>query len=34
MDFAMDFVFLAGIILFFVLMAGVAFGCARLGGGK
>jgi hypothetical protein len=27
----MDFVYIAGIVLFFALMAGLAFGCARLG---
>jgi hypothetical protein len=29
-----DFIYLAGIVLFFALMAGLAFGCARLGGAK
>jgi hypothetical protein len=28
----MDFIYLAGIGLFFGLMAGLAFGCAALGG--
>ncbi len=30
----MDLVYLAGIGLFFVLMIGLAAGCARLGGAK
>jgi hypothetical protein len=30
----MDVVYLAGIGLFFVLMLGLAAGCARLGGAK
>lgn len=30
----MDLVYLAGIGLFFVLMVGLATGCARRGGGK
>jgi hypothetical protein len=28
----MDFIYLAGIALFFALMAGLAVGCAKLGG--
>lgn len=28
----MDIVYLAGIVLFFALTAGLALGCARLGG--
>ena len=30
----MDFIYLAGIVLFFAAMAGLAFGCASLGGAK
>ena len=30
----MDFFYLAGIIVFFALVAGLAIGCGRLGGGK
>ena len=30
----MDLVYLAGIALFFALLAGMAAGCARLGGAK
>lgn len=30
----MDITYLAGIVLFFVLMAGLAIVCDRLGGGK
>jgi hypothetical protein len=30
----MDLYFLAGIILFFALMAAMAVGCAKLGGAK
>jgi hypothetical protein len=30
----MDLIYLAGIALFFALTAGLAFGCARLGGAK
>ena len=30
----MDLVYLAGIALFFGLMAGLAFGCAKLGGSR
>jgi hypothetical protein len=30
----MDLIYLAGIGLFFVLMAGLAVGCAKLGGAK
>ncbi len=30
----MDFYYLAGIVLFFVLMAGLAIVCDRLGGAK
>ena len=30
----MDLIYLAGIVLFFVLMAGLAVGCAKLGGAK
>lgn len=30
----MDLAYLAGIILFFVLMAGLAAGCAKLGAAK
>ena len=30
----MDIVYIACIALFVAMMAGVAFGCARLGGGK
>jgi len=30
----MDLIYLAGILLFFALMAGVAVGCAKLGGAK
>ena len=28
----MDIFYIAGIVLFFVLMAGLAIGCAKLGG--
>ncbi len=28
----MDLFYLAGIVLFFILMAGLAVGCAKLGG--
>jgi hypothetical protein len=28
----MDLIYIAGIFLFFVLMAGMAYGCAKLGG--
>lgn len=30
----MDFIYLAGIVLFFALAAAMAAGCARLGGSK
>lgn len=30
----MDLVYLAGIVLFFALMAGLAVGCGKLGGAK
>ncbi|OIQ95706.1 hypothetical protein GALL_222810 [mine drainage metagenome] len=30
----MDFIYLAGIVLFFALTVALAVGCARLGGGK
>ncbi len=30
----MDLAYLAGIVLFFVLMAGLAVGCAKLGASK
>ncbi len=30
----MDLIYLAGIGLFFVLLAGLAVGCAKLGGAK
>lgn len=30
----MDLAYLAGIVLFFVLMAGLALGCAKLGAPK
>jgi hypothetical protein len=30
----MDLIYLAGICLFFALMASLAIGCARLGGAK
>jgi len=30
----MDFIYLAAIFLFFSLMAGLAIGCAKLGGAK
>ncbi len=30
----MDLIYLAGILLFFVLTVGLAVGCARLGGAK
>ena len=30
----MDLTYLAGIILFFILTAGLAVGCSRLGGAK
>jgi len=30
----MDLIYLAGILLFFALMAGMAVGCAKLGGVK
>jgi len=30
----MDLIYLAGILLFFALMAGMAVGCAKLGGAK
>ncbi len=30
----MDLVYLAGIVLFFGLAVGLAFGCARLGGAR
>jgi hypothetical protein len=30
----MDIVYLAGIVLFFALMAGLAIGCAKLGGAQ
>lgn len=30
----MDLFYLAGIVLFFALMAGLAVGCAKLGGAK
>lgn len=30
----MDLFYLAGIVLFFILMAGLAVGCAKLGGAK
>lgn len=30
----MDLFYLAGIVLFFILMAGLAVGCARLGGAE
>ena len=30
----MDLVYLAGIVLFFSLMAAMAIGCAKLGGAK
>jgi hypothetical protein len=30
----MDFVYLAGIVVFFLLLIGMAAGCARLGGPK
>ncbi len=30
----MDFIYLAGITLFFALLAGLAIGCDRLGGAK
>lgn len=32
MEASMDLIYLAGITLFFALMAGFATGCARLGG--
>jgi hypothetical protein len=34
MEANMDFVYLAGIVLFFGLMVGMAFGCSKLGGAK
>jgi len=30
----MDLIYLAGILLFFALMAAMAIGCAKLGGAK
>jgi len=30
----MDLFYLAGIVLFFAMMAGLAVGCAKLGGAK
>lgn len=30
----MDFIYLAGIVLFFALVAAMAAGCAKLGGAK
>ncbi len=30
----MDLVYIAGVFLFFALIAGLAFGCARLGGAQ
>ena len=30
----MDLIYLAGIVLFFTLLAGLAVGCAKLGGAK
>lgn len=30
----MDIFYVAGIVLFFVLMAGLAIGCAKLGGAQ
>lgn len=30
----MDFYYLAGIVLFFILVMGLAIGCNRLGGAK
>jgi len=30
----MDLIYLAGIVLFFLLLVGMAAGCARLGGAK
>ena len=30
----MDFVYVAGIVVFFLLLIGMAAGCARLGGPK
>lgn len=30
----MDLFYLAGIVVFFILMAGLAVGCARLGGAE
>ena len=30
----MDLIYLAGILLFFALVAGMAVGCAKLGGAK
>jgi hypothetical protein len=30
----MDLIYLAGILLFFALVAGMAAGCAKLGGAK
>ena len=28
----MDIIYIAGIFLFFILLAGMAYGCAKLGG--
>jgi len=28
----MDLIYIAGIFLFFILLAGMAYGCAKLGG--
>lgn len=28
----MDFIYIAGIFLFFILLIGLAYGCAKLGG--
>lgn len=30
----MDVIYLAGIVLFFALVTGLAYGCARLGGAQ